>query len=268
MTTPLLKVEGLSKSYPVGSRFVTGGAIGATMALKNVSFELTAGEILVIAGEAGSGKTTLARSLGMLVKPSSGRVIFEGREITKMGEGALRPLRRRFQFLFSDPRKALNPQGLVSEVMIEPVRVQRLGKDDEEREAMVRQAMRRVGLNSVLLDKRLTALSAAQRQRVALARILTLHPALIIGDDPARTLPPGADESFFRLLADLRQKDGMTFIWLVARPHPAANYADRLGILYQGELVELGETASVLHNPQHEYTRQWMRTFAGAPNLT
>lgn len=252
MTTPLLKAERLSKSYSIGSRFVVGGAMGSKVALKNVSFELAAGEILVIAGEEGSGKTTLARSLGMLVKPSAGRVIFEGHEITKMGQGALRPLRRRFQFLFSDPRKALNPQSLVGEVMVEPVRVQRLGKDDEERQAMVRQALRRVGLNSVLLDKRLTALSAAQRQRVALARVLTLRPTLLICDDPARTLPPGADESFFRLLADVRQKDDVTFIWLVSRLRPAANFADRLGILRQGELVELGRTADVLNNPQHE----------------
>jgi len=258
MTTPLLKAEGLSKNYSVGNRFVPGASLGSTLALKNVSFELAAGEILVIAGEAGSGKTTLARTLGMLMKPSSGRVTFEGHEITKMGEGALRPLRRRFQFLFSDPRKALNPQSLVGEVMAEPLRVQRVGKDEEERQAMVRQALHHVGLNSVLLDKRLTALSAAQRQRVALARVLTLHPTLLICDDPASTLPPGADEAFFRLLADLRRRDGTALLWLVRGPQPAAKFADRLGILHRGQLVELGQTANILNDPQQDYTRQWL----------
>ena len=121
----------------------------------------------------------------------------------------------------------------------------------------VKTALRRVGLNSLLLDRRLTALSAGERQRVALARALTLHPALIICDDPARTLPPVAAEHFFRLMADLRQHDGLTFVWLVAQPKLAAAFADWLGVLYQGRLIEWGLPRQLTDSPQHPYTRHW-----------
>ncbi len=259
--TLLLKVEHLKKEIPLGGGLPFKPAAHGRPVLSDVNFEVEAGEILVIAGESGSGKTTLARSLGMLTRPSSGKVIFEGQDLARKNENALRPLRRRFQFLFSDPRTALPPQNLVSEVMLEPLRVQQIGNPEEQMIA-VKQALRRVGLNSLLLDRRLTALSAGQRQRVALARALTLRPALIIGDDPTRVLPPGAVESFFRLLADLRRKDGIAFIWLVSRFQPAASMADRLGILFQGWLVELGEAGSVLNAPQHPYTRQWLEQSA------
>ncbi|MEK7787383.1 MAG: ATP-binding cassette domain-containing protein [Chloroflexota bacterium] len=255
--TLLLKVEHLKKEIPLKGGLPFRSAAHALPALTDVNFEVEAGEILVIAGEAGSGKSTLARSLGMLTRPSAGKVILEGQDLARKNENALRPLRRRFQFLFSDPRTALPPQNLVSEAMLEPLRVQQIGNPEEQLVA-VKQALRQVGLNSLLLDRKLTSLSGGQRQRVALARALTLRPALIIGDDPTRALPPGAAESFFRLMADLRHKDGIAFIWLVSQFQPAVSMADRLGILFQGWLVELGKTGSVLNAPQHPYTRQWL----------
>lgn len=259
--TLLLKVEHLKKEIPLKGGPSFRSASHALHALADVNFEVEAGEILVIAGEAGSGKSTLARSLGMLIRPSAGKVILEGQDLARKNENALRPLRRRFQFLFSDPRTALPPQNLVSQVMLEPLRVQQIGKPEEQMVA-VKQALRQVGLNSLLLDRKLTSLSVGQRQRVALARALTLRPALIIGDDPARALPPGAAESFFRLMADLRRKDGIAFIWLVSQFQPAAGLADRLGVLFQGRLVELGEAGSVLNAPQHPYTQQWLEQSA------
>jgi len=255
--TLLLKVEHLKKEISLSSGLPFQPAARKVPALSDVNFEVEAGEILAIAGESGSGKTTLARSLGMLTRPSAGKVILEGQDLARKSENALRPLRRRFQFLFSDPRTALPPQNLVGEVMREPLRVQQIGNLEEQMVA-VKQALRQVGLNSLLLDRKLTSLSVGQRQRVALARALTLRPALIIADDPARALPPGAAESFFRLMADLRRKDGIAFIWLVSQFRPAVSMADRLGILLQGWLVELGEAGSVLNAPQHPYTRQWL----------
>ncbi len=262
--TSLLKVEHLRKDIPLGSGLPFRPTSHLRAVLHDVNFEVNAGEILAIAGEAGAGKTTLARSIGILTKPSSGKVIFEGQDLAHKNENALRPLRRRFQFLFSDPRAALPPQNLVSEVMAEPLRVQRIGSPVEQLSA-IKQALRRVGLNSLLLDRRLTALSTGQRQRVALARALTLHPVLMVCDDPTRTLPPGMAESFFKLMADLRDKDGISFIWLVSQPGPMVSAADRLGILYQGWLVEMGQTGSVLNAPQHPYTRQWLNRQAEAP---
>ena len=253
--TPLLKVEALKKQYPLRGRALFKQASAFFAALQDVSFDLNPGEILVIAGEPGSGKTTLARTLSLLVRPNGGKIFFENADLAKQNDNALRPVRRRLQVLFSDPRTALNPQSLVSDVMFEPMRVQRLGNADE-RTVAVKQAMRQVGLNTMLLDRRLTTLSAGQRQQVALARLLTLRPALIICDDPAKTLP--AAGSFFRLMADLRHKDGIAFIWMVSQPEPAASFADRVGILYRGHLVELGKADVVLKTPQHPYTHRWL----------
>jgi peptide/nickel transport system ATP-binding protein len=157
--------------------------------------------------------------------------------------------------LFGDPRTALNPASLVTDVMHEPLRVQRIG-NAEQQLASVKTALRQVGLNSLLLDRRLTALSAGDRQRVALARLLTLNPALILCDDPARTLPPLAAEHLFRLMADVRQKHGTSFIWVVKDWKPTLAHADRVGVLYRGWLVEFGKSAEVLQSPQHPYTRQ------------
>ena len=253
--TPLLKVEALKKQYPLRGRALFKQASAFFAALQDVSFDLNPGEILVIAGEPGSGKTTLARTLALLVRPNGGTILFEKSDLTKQNDNALRAVRRRLQVLFSDPRTALNPQSLVSDVMFEPMRVQRLGNADE-RTVAVKQAMRQVGLNTMLLDRRLTTLSAGQRQQVALARLLTLRPALVICDDPAKTLP--AAESFFRLMADLRHKDGIAFIWIVGQPQPAVSFADRIGILHRGHLVELGKADVVLKTPLHPYTHRWL----------
>lgn len=261
MTDPLLRVEQLSKKISPQRGLSSAPVPQAAHPLAGVSFDLNAGEIVALVGESGAGKTALARALAMLARPDSGKVIFEGRDLVKQSENALRPIRRRLQVLFSDPRTALNPQSFVSEVMLEPLRVQGLGVPEEQNNA-VRRALREVGLNSLLLERRLTALSAGERQRVALARLLTLHPALIICDDPARTLPALAADQFFKLMLGLRQQHGTAFLWLVSDPQWAAKHADRLGVLCEGRLVEMGTTPDVIASPRHPYSRQW---FAGTP---
>ncbi len=247
--TALLQVEHLSK------QLTTERGAPIRQALHDINFDLNAGETIALIGEAGAGKSTLIRALALLARPTQGKVIFEGKDLARQSEGALRPVRRRLQVLFGDPRTALNPASLVSEVMIEPLRVQRIGAP-EQQQATVKNALRQVGLNSLLLDRRLTALSAGERQRVALARLLTLEPALIICDDPARTLPPLAADQLFKLMDDVRHKHGTAFLWLVNNLKAVGTHADRVGVLYQGRLVELGKAADVLGSPQHPYARQ------------
>jgi oligopeptide transport system ATP-binding protein len=260
VTELLLHVEHLSKEF-TAQHGVHGMPSSNNMRpVHNVSFDLHAGEIVALVGQAGAGKSTLTRTLAMLMRPQSGKVVFEGRDLTRQGEGALRPIRRRLQVLFSDPRTALNPANLVSEVMFEPLRVQRLGTPEQQM-ANVKSTLRQVGLNSLLLERRLTALSAGERQRVALARLLTLNPALIVCDDPALTLPPLAADQFFKLMADVRQRNGTAFLWMVSSFKPAAAYADRLGVLYEGRLVETGPASDLLQTPRHPYAQQ---IFGGA----
>lgn len=253
---PLLQVDRLSKEFVIRRGGLFQRAKESVTAVHGVSFDVAAGEILSIAGEPGSGKTTLARSLVQLIRPTTGRVIFQGVDLVQKNQGALRPIRRRLQFLFSDPRSSLNPRSLVSNVMLEPLEAQHIG-GAEEKISIAHQALRQVGLNSLLFDRPLTNLSVGERQRVALARALALRPVMIVCDDPARTLSPGVAESFFRLMADLRRKQGIAFVWIVGSIQPAAAHADRLGILCRGQLVEIGATSDVLTSPQHPYTQRW-----------
>lgn len=254
MTDPLLRVEHLHKIFAPASGIYSPDALRHLSPVHDLNFDVQPGEILALVGEDGAGKSTLTRTVAILARPDKGKVVFEGRDLSRHGEGAMRPIRRRLQVLFSDPRTALNPAHLVSETMLEPLRVQRLGKPEEQLKT-IKLALRQVGLNSLLLDRRLTALSAGERQRVALARILTLNPALIICDDPTKTLTPLTGGQLFKLMADLREKKGISFLWLVSQIEQVRAYADRLGILYQGRLVEYGATGEILNNPQHPYTR-------------
>lgn len=255
MTESLLRIENLHKTFSQQRGPLGAPASSGLRPIHDINFEIGAGEILALVGETGSGKSTLTRAVALLARPDKGKVVFEGRDLAKQGEGALRSVRRRLQVLFSDPRTALNPASLVSEVMFEPLKVQRIG-NTEEQLAAVKTALRQVGLNSLLLERRLTALSAGERQRIALARLLTLNPALIICDDPTRTLTPLAAEQFFKLMADVRQRNGTAFLWLVSDTSMIGAFADRLGVLYQGRLIEVGKAAEVLGAPQHPYTRQ------------
>lgn len=258
MTASLLRVENLHKEFTF-NRGAYGPAAAASgpCPIHDINFEIGPGEIVALVGETGAGKSTLTRVVALLARPDKGKVIFEGRDLVKQGDGAMRAVRRRLQVLFSDPRAALNPASRVSEVMSEPLKVQRVG-NAEQQLAAVKSALRQVGLNSLLLERRLTALSAGERQRVALARLLTLNPALIVCDDPTRTLTPLAAEQFFKLMVAVHQHSGPAFLWLVSEASApmVAAFADRLGVLYQGRLVEIGQAAEVLGAPQHPYTRQ------------
>jgi len=256
VSEPLLHIENLYKAFPLQRGPYSASSNTSQLSpIYNLNFDIAAGEIVALIGQPGSGKSTLTRAAAMLAKPDKGKVFFEGRDLARQGDGALRAVRRRLQVLFSDPRTALNPASLVSEVMYEPLKVQRIG-NAEQQLVSVKGALRQVGLNSLLLERRLTALSAGERQRVALARLLTLNPALIICDDPTRTLTPLAAEQFFKLMADVRERNGTAFLWLVGGVSLVSPFTDRLGVLYQGRLVELGKTAEVIGAPQHPYTRQ------------
>lgn len=258
MTEPLLRAEHLHKVFPT-PRGAYGTPAGQPLGpVVDISFDIQPGEIVALAGERGAGKSSLVRTLAVLARADKGKIIFEGRDLTRQGEGALRPVRRRLQVLFGDPRTALNPANLVADVMLEPLKVQRIGSAAEQL-AQVKTALRQVGLNSLLLDRRMTALSAGQRQRVALARLLTLNPKLILCDDPTRTLTPLAAEQLFKLMADLRERRGIAFLWLVRDAALVRPFADRLGFLLEGRLVEFGPTAAVLDAPRHPYSLHYLQ---------
>ena len=253
---PLLDIADLTVSY--------GGRHGAPV-LSQVELTVRPGEILGVIGETGSGKTTLARAVVGLAPVRSGRITFEGTEISALRGRRLRDFRRagRLQFAFQDPLRALDPDIPVAATIAEPLAIA-ASADKAERESRVREALLAVGLDPALSDRLPGQLSGGQRQRVLLARALVTRPALLLADEPVSALDAANRNHVLRLLADLRDLSGTALLVISHDLHSLAGIADRLAVLHRGRIAEQGPARDVLDNPQHPYTA---RLVAAAPRL-
>jgi ABC-type glutathione transport system ATPase component len=233
--------------------------------LSDVDLTVRRGEILGIIGETGSGKTTLARAIVGLVPARSGRICFEGAELSALRGRRLRDFRRggRLQFAFQDPLRALDPELAVAAIVGEPLTIAGT-VDRAERAARVAEALRAVGLDAALTERLPGQLSGGQRQRVLLARALVTRPALLIADEPVSALDAANRNHVLRLLADLRDASGTTVAVISHDLHSLAGIADRVAVLHQGRIAEHGPVREVLDRPQHPYT---IRLVAAAPRL-
>jgi ABC-type glutathione transport system ATPase component len=240
-------------------------AYGDTPVLHEVSLEVQPGEILGVIGETGSGKTTLARTIVGLVPARSGRVEFDGVELSGLKGRALREFRRRgeLQFVFQDPLRALDPDLTAAESIAEPLDAANVGSREERAERAAK-ALAAVGLDAELGERIPGRLSGGQRQRVLLARALVTEPRLLICDEPVSALDAANRGHVLRLLLDLRDEIGVAALVISHDLHSLSGFADRVAVLYQGRIVEHGPTRQVLDNPQHSYTR---RLLAAAPRL-
>jgi ABC-type glutathione transport system ATPase component len=227
--SPLLRVENLQQSR-AGS--------GPAFALQPVSFSIAEGEYVAIVSARGSGATALVRALSLLERPRAGRVYFEGREITRAWGGQLRSLRQRLQYVGGDPMRILPPHYTVEQTLLEPLRIHRLGSPAEQQERITRVAAR-LGLNPLLLSRKVSALSAAMRQRVALARALALHPRLLVCDELTERLEPSAARPLLELVARAcrAEHDRVAWLWTTADLALARAYADRVLCFEDGHLV-------------------------------
>ena len=254
--SPILEISGLTVSY---------GGRGTAPVLSGVDLDVWPGEILGIIGETGSGKTTLARAVVGLAPVRSGRIAFEGTEISALRGRRLRGFRRtgRLQFAFQDPLRALDPELDTAAIVAEPLTVAGL-EDRTERAARVAGALRAVGLDEALAERLPGQLSGGQRQRVLLARALVTRPRLLIADEPVSALDAANRNHVLRLLADLRDTTGTALVVISHDLHSLAGIADRIAVLNQGRIVELGPVRDVLDNPRHSYT---IRLLAAAPRL-
>ena len=253
---PLLEVKSLTRSFGSGARAVT--------AVDNVSFTIAAGEIVALVGESGSGKSTLARVLLRLLDPTRGAFCLNGRDVTRLRGRALKPYWREVQAVFQDPFSSFN-QFFPSRRLLEGS----LGLLEKplrggERESRMQEAIRQVGLNPDVLDKWPHQLSGGQRQRIMLARALMLRPRLLIADEPTSMLDASLRATILNLLGELRERHGMTVLFITHDIGQASYVSDRVLVMRSGELVEDGPTDDVLWNPQHEYTR---RLLADVPRL-
>ena len=250
----LLEVRHLVKHFPVGGGFL-GGHRGLVRAVDDVSFAIRRGETLGLVGESGCGKTTTGRAILQLERPTSGQVLFEGRDLTKLDETGLRDMRRRMQVIFQDPYSSLNPRMTVGQMLTEPLAVHGIVRDATARAARVRDLLERVGLSPQHSLRYPHELSGGQRQRVGIARALAMEPTLIVCDEPVSALDVSIQAQIINLLEDLQQELGLTYLFIAHDLAVVRHISDRIAVMYLGKIVEIAERRALYENPQHPYTR-------------
>lgn len=251
--TPVLEVEDLEMKFPLQSALFRR-TIGWVQAVRGVSLTIRPGESLGIVGESGCGKSTLAETVVRLTTPTGGRIVFNGRDVTAAAGGELRRLRRDIQMVFQDPFQSLNPRMTVRQLIREPLRVHQIGTA-EEQQARVEELCDAVGIDRALIDRRPTTFSGGQRQRIAIARALAPEPKLLVLDEPVSALDTSVQAQILNLLNDLRARMGISYIFIGHDLAVVRQVCDRIGVMYLGKLVELGEAETLLEAPAHPYTQ-------------
>ena len=226
------------------------------LAVDGISFSVDRGELVALVGESGCGKTTTAQAVLRLVEATSGRVSFDGRDITELPNRALRPLRRSMQIIYQDPYESLDPRMTVRDAVEEPMLIHGLGGSRAARRELVREAVARVELTppDLFLERYPHELSGGQRQRVAIAASLVLEPELLVADEPVSMLDVSVRAGVLNLLDRLRQ-DGLGILMITHDLSTAARYADRIAVMYLGRIVEIGPASEIVENPQHHTPR-------------
>ena len=250
---PLLRVQNLKMHYPVrGGVFCTTQAV--CKAVDGVSFDLEQGETLGLVGESGCGKSTLARSVVRLLRPTGGRIEFEGSDLTHAGPRALRPLRREMQMVFQDPAESLNGRHTIGQILEEPFIIQNLGSRAERRE-WTAELLRRVGLPTDALSRYPFEFSGGQRQRIGIARALALKPKLIVCDEPVSALDVSVQAQVLNLLLELQRDFRLAYLFIAHDLGVVQHMSDRVAVMYLGKIVELAPAAELYRNPRHAYTK-------------
>ena len=255
MNATLLELAGLTVHYPAGGAGLFGRSTRPVVhAVEGVSLTVAAGQVVALVGESGCGKSTVARAIVGLQHASSGRVIFDGTDLTGLRGAALRPYRRAIQLVHQDPYDALDPRMTVRAIVEEGLRIHKIPRGD--RDAIARGALERVGLTpaDAVLDRYPHQLSGGQRQRVAIAAAIALTPRLLVADEPVSMLDVSVRSSVLELIDDLR-RDGLAVLIITHDLAGAVMLADRIAVMYFGRIVEEGPVGEVMENPAHPYTR-------------
>jgi oligopeptide transport system ATP-binding protein len=252
---PLLEVTDLVKHFPIKSGLLFDREVDQVRAVDGISFFVNKGETLGLVGESGSGKSTACRAVLQLLKPTSGSVKFEGREIAGLGRRELRPLRREIQMIFQDPYASLNPRKRIGQIVGEPLRVQGEASGAELRRE-VQELLDRVGLSAEHYDRFPHEFSGGQRQRTGIARALALRPKLIIADEPVSALDVSIRAQILDLLSELQAEFGLTYVFVAHDIGVVRHVSDRIAVMHQGKIVEQGAADQVCERPQDAYTKQ------------
>ena len=261
---PMLEVRDLEVHFPLRGSFagrLVGRSSGVVKAVDGVSFELAKGEVLGVVGESGSGKTTLGRALLRLVDPTSGSIILEGRDVTRLSDRAVRMLRREMQMVFQDPHASLNPAMTIETAVGHPLRIHGITNDRGEIRQRVSAVLERVGLAppEQYLGKYPGDLSGGQKQRAVLARAVILGPGLLVADEPVSMLDMSVRAKILELMLGLKRDLDLTYLYITHDLATAKFFCNRVAIMYLGRIVEIGDTAEIFANPRHPYTASLLK---------
>jgi peptide/nickel transport system ATP-binding protein/oligopeptide transport system ATP-binding protein len=250
---PLLEVSGLRKHFPVTRGIIFKQQVGAVKAVDGLDFAIRKGETLGLVGESGCGKTTTGRLIMRLLEPSSGRIVFEGHDITHQPQRRLRPLRRDIQMIFQDPYSSLNPRKTVGAIVGAPFRLQQIETEGGVRKA-VQELLELVGLNPEHYNRYPHEFSGGQRQRIGVARTLALRPKLIVADEPVSALDVSIQAQVINLLEDLQDELDLTYLVIAHDLSVVRHISDRVAVMYLGEIVELASRDDLYGSQLHPYT--------------
>ncbi|NMJ42292.1 dipeptide ABC transporter ATP-binding protein [Roseomonas sp. JC162] len=254
MSETLLEVTGLAKHYPVRKGLIVAKQVGTVRAVDGVSFSVNRGETLALVGESGCGKSTTARLVLRLIEPSAGSIRFEGVDVTRITGAAQRAMRRRMQIVFQDPYASLNPRLTVAETIAEPMLVHGIG-DAAARRKRVEELLTVVGLRAFHAQRYPHEFSGGQRQRIGIARALSVQPDLVVCDEPVSALDVSIQAQVVNLLKDLQRRFGLAYLFIAHDLAVVKHVADRVAVMYLGQIVEIGDKRSLFASPRHPYTR-------------
>jgi oligopeptide transport system ATP-binding protein len=252
---PLVEVTDLVKHFPIKEGLLIDREVDQVRAVDGISFKVAPGQTLGLVGESGSGKSTACRALLQLLKPTSGSVRFEGREIAGLSRRELRPLRRQMQMIFQDPYASLNPRQRVGQIVGAPLKLQGIAKGGELRR-QVQELLERVGLAAEHYDRYPHEFSGGQRQRIGIARAIALKPKLVVADEPVSALDVSIQAQIINLLDDLQDELGLTYVFVAHDIGVVRHISDRIAVMHNGKIVEEGEADQVCERPRDAYTKE------------
>lgn len=250
----LVSVRNLVKTFPIRGGILSR-EVASVKAVSDVSFDIKKGETLGLVGESGCGKSTLGRCLLRLIEPTSGNILYRGRELTQLGTQEMRKLRRQMQIIFQDPYASLNPRMTVEDILGEPLDIHKLAANRQERQNRIFELLDLCGLRKEAINRYPHEFSGGQRQRICIARALAVEPEFIVCDEPVSALDVSIQAQIVNLLQDLQQELGLTYLFIAHDLKVVEHISNRVAVMYLGKMVEVSDAEALYAHPKHPYTK-------------